>query len=193
MSAITLESLGFTQEQLQDRVVETLCDRVLQTVGYGGEDGDDEYVADSEFSRTIEKRVKQHIDATINALAEKHVLPNVSSYIENLTLQATNQWGEKAGKSVTFIEYLTQRAEAYMMEKVDLQGKDKQSAGGYSWNGTQTRVTHLVHQHLHYSIENAMKQAMAQANSQIVKGIEETVKTKLGEISQKLKVEVKAA
>lgn len=189
MTAITLESLGFTQEQLQERVVEKLCQQVLTSVGYDHE-SDIEFDVKSAFAVTIEKRVKAHIDDTINAMAEKHILPGVSDFIENLTLQATNQWGEKRGQKITFIEYLTQRAEAYMQEKVDFQGKSKGESGSYNWSGAQTRVTHLVHQHLHYSIENAMKDAMRVATSAISTGIQETVKTKLAEISQTLKTKV---
>jgi predicted metal-dependent hydrolase len=188
MSAITLESLGFSQEELQERVVGRLCEQVLQSTGYD-EDGD-EYSVDSKLAKTLERRVKEHVDATINAMAEKHVLPNVSTYIENLTLQTTNRWGERQGKPVTFIEYLTQRAEAYMQEEVDFQGKPK-GADSYSWKGTQTRLTHMVHQHLHYSIESAMKDALQIANSAIATGIQETVKRKLAEVSAALKAEVK--
>lgn len=189
MSAITLESLGFSQKELQERVVEKLCEQVLRSVGYD-EDGD-EIDVDSKLSQTIEKRVKAHIDATINGLAEKHVLPNVATYIENLTLQATNKWGERRGEKVTFIEYLTQRAEAYMQEEVNYEGKPK-GTDSYSWHGTQTRLTHMVNQHLHYSIETAMKNALQIANSAIAKGIEETVKIKLGEMTASLKVSTEA-
>jgi hypothetical protein len=189
MSAITLESLGFSQEELQTRVIEKLCQDILRSVGFDY-DGDREVDVDSQFSKTVEKRTKEHIDATINALAEKHLLPNVTTFIENLTLQATTQWGEKRGEKITFIEYLTQRAEAYMSEQVNFEGKSKGESGGYSWSGTQTRITHLVNKHLHYSIEMAMKNALQIANSAIAKGIEETVKLKLAELSNTLSASV---
>jgi hypothetical protein len=80
-----------------------------------------------------------------------------------------------------------------MQEKVNYEGKGKNEAGSYSWNGTQTRITHMVHQHLHCSIETAMKQALQIATNGIASGLQETVKTKLSEVSQKLKVEVKTA
>lgn len=188
MTAITLESLGFTQQELQERVVDQLCKQILQSVGYDY-DNDEEMDVDSKFAKTVEKRTKEHIDATINAMAEKHILPNVSAFIENLVLQNTNEWGEKRGQKVTFIEYLTQRAEAYMQEKVDFQGNAK-GRDSYNWNGTQTRLTHMVEKHLHYSIENAMKQSLQIATSAISTGIQETVKVKLSEIATQLKTSV---
>lgn len=186
---LNLESLGFTKEELQERVIARICTQLLDGVGY--DEDDNEFTTASQFHRQMRTSIKEKIETTINAIAEREVLPNVTSYIENLTLQETNRWGEKTGEKVTFIEYLTRKAEAYMQEKVNFDGKSKEENGnGYSWSGTQTRITHLVHQHLHYSIENAMKDAMKIANSAIATGIQETVKTKLAEISTTLKVGV---
>ena len=189
---VTLESLGISKDAIEQKLIEHLAQELLTEIQYDYDD-DSEYRARSSLAKKLDALVKQHIDTTIKALADKHVLPNVSSYIENLTLQTTNQWGEKKGAPVTFIEYLTQRAEDYMQEKVNYEGKGKNEAGSYSWNGTQTRITHMVHQHLHYSIETAMKQALQIATNGIASGLQETVKTKLSEVSQKLKVEVKTA
>lgn len=189
---VTLESLGISKDAVEQKLVEHLAEQLLTEIQYDYDD-DSEYRAKSSLAKKLDALVKQHIDTTINALAEKHILPNVASYIENLTLQTTNQWGEKKGSPVTFIEYLTQRAEDYMQEKVNFEGKAKSESGVYSWSGTQTRITHLVHQHLHYSIENAMKDALKVATSSIATGLQETVKVKLAEVAQTLKVEVKSA
>jgi hypothetical protein len=185
---ITLEALGFTKDELQERVIDRLCRQIMQGTSLD-EDGE-QWETDSTFARKLNERVREQIDVAIDALAAKHVLPNVAQYVENLSLQETNKWGESKGKSVTFIEYLVQRAEAYMQEPVDFQGRVK-GQDSFSWKGTQTRLTHLVHEHLHYSIEAAMKQALQVANSKIAKGIEETVRLKLEEVSKALKVECK--
>jgi len=189
MDLKSLEALGITADELINRIVDKCVEQLMTDVNFD-EDGD-EWRGRSAIASQLDARIKKQIDDTVNALAERHILPNVSAYIENLTLQTTNQWGEKKGQKVTFIEYLTQRAEDYMQEKVNFEGKAKTEAGGYSWNGTQTRITHLVHQHLHYSIESAMKQALQIATSGIATGLQETCKAKLGEIAQQLKVEVK--
>lgn len=191
MDLKSLEALGITAETLIDRIVDKCVEELMTDVNFD-EDGD-EWRGRSRLAKQLDDRIKRQIDDTVNALAERHVLPNVADYIENLTLQTTNQWGEKKGQKLTFIEYLTQRAEDYMQEKVNFEGKPKSEANGYSWNGTQTRITHMVHQHLHYSIESAMKQALQVATSGITAGLQETCKVKLGEIAQKLKVEVKTS
>lgn len=184
-----IESLGFTKEELQERVIERIVDSVMTSHSYDP-DADREFKIESQFVRELQKRITQQINDSINALAEKHVLPNVASYVENLTLQQTNSWGEKQGSPVTFIEYLTKRAEAYMQEKVNYEGKSKEENGAYSWSGTQTRITHLVEKHLHYSIESAMKDALKVATSEVAKGIHETARLKLNEIAAGMKVSV---
>jgi hypothetical protein len=187
---IDIESLGFTKAELQKRLIDQLCERVLSRVSCD-EDGEEVH-NDSEFKRALDKAIKARIDETINAIAEKHVLPNVSTYIENLSLQETTKWGAAKGAPVSFTEYLVKRAEDYMLEKVDYEGKCKNESHNSSfWNGTQTRLTHLVHKHLHYSIESAMKNALSIANSAIAQGIQETVKIKLAEISKHLAVGIK--
>ena len=186
---IDLAALGFTKEELQNRVI----DQIVESVMYGryaDEDGDETF-RDSRFKQELDKRVQARIDDTINALAEKHILPNVSQYIEDLTLQQTNQWGEKKGAPVTFVEYLVQRAQAYMQEEVNSSGKTR-AEDSYGFSGKQTRITYLIHQHLHYSIESAMKDSMKIAVGEIARGLHETTRHKLNEIAATLKVAVTA-
>lgn len=184
-----LQALGITKEELQQRVIDRAVERIFETTGID-EDGD-EFVETSPFAGRLEKAVKAAIDARVGEIAEKHVLPITGDLVENIVLQATNTWGEKVGKPQTFREYMIARAENYLTEKVDYNGKEKGEAGGFSWSGTQTRITHLVHQHFQYSIDSAMKAAVKNANDKIAEGIQEAVKIKLGEITQQLKVEIK--
>ncbi len=185
---ISLDSLGITQEELTTRVVTRIADTILNE-RYEDEYGDTS-AQKTHFMQTMERQVIAKIDTAIQDIAAKHVLPNVADYIEKLTLQKTNEWGEKTGKPCTFVEYLVQRAEHYMNEKVNYEGKPK-GTDSYNWTGTQTRITHMVDKHLHYSIETAMKNALAIATSSIGTSIAETCKTKLGEIASAMRVEVK--
>jgi len=186
--SITLEELGLTQDQIQDRVVAALCRAALHTKTFD-EDGD-ECTISTDLKRRLDKVVEEGIDTAVQNLADKEVLPNVSEYIENLTLQATNKWGENKGESLSFTEYLVQRAEAYMQEKVDFQGATKGECYGSSFRGAQTRLTYMIEKHLHYSIETAMKKVLADGNSAIVEGLEKTIKIQLDAISKKLSVKV---
>lgn len=187
---LDLNSLGFTQEELQERVVERICDQLLTSIDYNP-DSDEEQPVASRFQNAVKDLVKKRIDETVASLAERYVLPNVSQYIEELTIQSTNEWGEKKGAPVTFIEYLVQRSQAYMREEVNHDGKAKAEADSYGWSGSkQTRITYLIHKHLQYSIETAMKEALAVATGEVARGIHETARLKLNEIAATLKVSV---
>lgn len=185
-----IEALGLSKEELAERVVQRAAEQLLGDLVHD-EDGEP-HQPPSRFAEAMRSRIKVQIDKSIEDIAARNVLPNVGSYIENLCLQETNRWGEKVAASLTFTEYLVKRAETYLTEQVDYNGKGKSETDGYGWRGTQTRITHLVHAHLHYSIETAMKAAVAEANKAIVGGIQETVRLKLNEAAAKLKVTVAA-
>ena len=187
MMTIDLEALGFTQGELQERVVSKICDYYLATTAT--DDDDETCAVPTALSRALRTQVTEAIKEGVAAAVEKHVLPQVQQRIEDLTLQETNRWGEiQPAKTYTFIEFLIKCADNYMMEKVDYDGKGKKETGSYSWKGTQTRLAHMIHKHLHYSIEHAMQAAMKEANAQLVEGITETCKLKLTEIVDKLKL-----
>jgi hypothetical protein len=189
MNAITIESLGFTKEELQNRVIQAIVEQVMRE-SFCDADGE-EIFSQSRFGRALNEAVKKRTDEAITEIAEKHILPNAATYIENVTFQKTNQWGEKTAEPETFREYLARKAENYLTEEVNYEGKSKEQAGGYSWTKAQTRIAHMVNQHLHYSIESIMKKAVANANNAIAEGIEEAVKIKLKEITSAIQVSVK--
>ena len=189
--SLTLEEIGITQEEIQKRVVDELVSRLLMTqfMGYDDSDGVYEDATPTALKKVLDEKIKKHIDAKIDELANKHVLSKASEFIENLCLQETTNWGQKKGEPVSFVEYLIARAEHYLQEDVNYEGKTKKQ-DGYRWSKSQTRLSHLVHQHLHYSIANAMKEAIKSANETIVGGLEKTVVIKLEEIAKQLKVNV---
>lgn len=179
-----LAVLGLDPKEIEEKVIERIADRVLQ--GYGC-DEDGEYVCDSQFKRKLDEKVKDIIDARVGALAEKHVLPNVSALVENLTLQKTNQWGEATGTKFTFVEYLVHRAEAYLLEEVNHNGKAR-GEDSYSWSKFGTRIAWMVDQHLAFSIKTAMETAYQNANATIVGGLKKAMEVSLENIKSSLKV-----
>lgn len=185
---IDLEMLGLTKEELQARVIDGICSRLLEEIVPDSEDGERQQA--TRLENQLEKIIKERTDEAVATIADKYIIPNATQYLETLCLQETNKWGEKRGEKLSFIEYLVKRAEAYLTEEVNYEGKIK-GQNSYSWSKSGTRVSYLVNQHLQYSIETAMKQAVAGANQVIVGGLEQAVKIKLEEVAQKLKVEVK--
>ena len=183
----TLDQIGLAPEELQRRVVETIAISLMKCTAHD-EDGIS-YPRSTEFASAIEAKVCEALDTQVAAIAEEHIVPRVGEMIENATLQKTNEYGEKRGASLTFTEYLVQRAEAYLMEPVDFDGKPVDGSR-YSGRKEQTRVTHLVDRHLAHTIERAMKEAVKNAHEVLAEGLAETAKIKLAEIAKNLKVSV---
>jgi hypothetical protein len=88
---IDFAALGFTKEDLQNRVVDQICDRLLTS---GDEEGHS-WINESKLQKDLDELIRQRIDERVTALANEHVLPNVQAIIENWTLQETSQWGEE--------------------------------------------------------------------------------------------------
>lgn len=188
--ALDLAELGITQEELTERVVQRIADSVMRT---GSVDDDDHYHGrHSEFAKELQKQSRERIATAVTEIADRTVLPHVSQIIEGLILEETNKWGEKTGRPMTFVEYLTKRAEDYLSEKVDSNGRSKAECGSYHsfGGGIETRLIHEVHGHIHQYIDQAMKAVIAEGNKMLVGGLEETCKAKLAEIAKALKVTV---
>lgn len=189
MTELTLEALGLSRDEIIDRMVDRLTEKMLRESVMDGS-GDLVDVGYSPFAQVIHDRVMAKIDQAVEDIAARNVLPNVASYVEKLTMQETNKWGEKTGQKLTFTEYLVKRAEAWITEPVDYQGKPK-GTDSYSWRVHGTRIGHMIHEHLDHQIQTAIKQALTELNSRVAKGLHETVRVQLAEVLEKLKVEVK--
>lgn len=184
---IDLETLGLDKEKLADMVVERVAERLLS--GYDIDEGGEAHSRPSRFQEALQAQIKERINSAVDDLASKHVLPKLQENIDNLVLQETSRWGEKVAPPKSFVEYMVERAENYIREEVDFQGKNKEQ-GGYNWSKKTTRISFIINSHLQYHIENAVKQALAGANAAIVGGLEGAVKVALQNATAALKVAV---
>lgn len=185
-----LKTLGLSERELQDRVIAHIADLILSSKSYD-EDGDPVENA-SKFKQQIVALVQKRINEKLADVAEKYVLPKVSEFIEDLKLTATNQWGEKTGKTKTFIEYLTERAEAYLREPVNRDGKTQEECRARcdTFTAEAPRLTRLVNDHLAREIKISMDEAVKTAHGGLSKALAETAAIQLGKIAQSLKVAV---
>lgn len=186
---ITLEALGLSQAQIQDRVIELVVDRLLSSTGY--DEYGDEVDEPSKFEKAMKDRIKRRVDQSIDEIAGQHVIPNVDNFLINFVIQKTNDWGEAKGEPVTFVEYIAERAEAYMREKVDGNGKSRSEAGGYSWSGKQERLTYLIDNKLQFAISTALKGSLKTVQESIGESVAETIRAQLKQITTDIKVAVK--
>jgi hypothetical protein len=184
---LTLESLGISSEALTDKLVDRLAERVLEGAGYDEESG--EWSGRTTMGKRINAMVQAKVDETVTAIADKHIQPLVSTLIENAVFQETNQWGEPKKPPMTFKEYLAVKSETWLREQVNYQGKTRDE-DSYNWSAKNTRIAHMVHQHLDYHIKDALTKAFTNLNAQVAGGLEQAVKMQLAGVLKGLNVSV---
>ena len=187
---ITFETLGISQEELIERVVDRIYNNLMVEAGYP-DYSDEEDQVPTDIAQRLTTAARKAVDAKVDEIGTKHLLPKVGEMVENLCLQETNRWGEAKGEKLTFTEYLVHRAESWISEKVDYKGVSKSEARDSSWRGDNTRIAFMIHKHLDYRIKEAMTEAFKQANASIAKGLHEAVRLQINEVVGRLKIDVK--
>lgn len=188
---ISLESLGLTVEQMQDRLVEAMIDRFL-TSTVSDEDGEAVVVA-SQFRQAIQKSITATVDAAVERLAAPVLETSINLYLDGYRIQSTNGYGEPKREPETITEYVVRRAQQYLTEGVDYNGlskEDKKRKGSSDWGSHRdqtTRVAYLIDKRLNDEIEKAMKEALANANTAITNGLKSAVAFELDKLNAKLR------
>ena len=185
----TLKLLGIeSTDELRKKVIDRLVHELVGHVTY-----EDDGALFDEVSRKANELVRSAVNAKVQALGDEHVNPIIDRMIDGIVLQETNRWGEKVGESKTFVEYLVERADAYMTEPVNWSGQTKEEARkkGDRWTGEAPRLTHAIDRMLANSIEKAMQTIIADANKVLEEGLRTAVEIKLREVVQKVQVGLK--
>lgn len=181
-----LEQIGITKEELQQRVVEHVAKELLS----GDVDYDGDYVR-SEIQRGVENLIRDEVATAADAIASECIAPVAKKMIEDATLQKTSSWGEQKGEPITFKEYIIQRAEKWLTEKVDYDGKSKsERRDSYGWSGNNTRIAHLVDNHIKYTIQTTLERGLADVKSSLAKGLTDAVRLQMDTLSKAFKVQV---
>jgi hypothetical protein len=197
MTNIDLSALGLTPEILREQIIERAVERIVALSLNGPSsdlDEDDEYAAIDlpNVATLVQKQVAVHVEKITSRIGDELVAPKVEGMIETLTFTKTSQWGEPKGTPKTWREMLVEKAEDYLAEPVNYDGKTKAS-DAYNWRQHSTRVAYLVEKHIQHEIDRAIKAALADVNSKIAGGIVGAVKVSLQEALSKLSVTTKVA
>lgn len=192
MDVKTLEALGLDTTELGNRIVDQAVQALLSSTGFNP-DSEEEYSCESRFKREIHQRVKDAVDAKITAIAEEHLIPRIGEMIETADMRQTNRYGEPTSPSLTFKEYIASRAEAYMSEDVDYNGKSKSESGdSYNWRTNGPRLTVLMRSYIRDTLEKSAKAAVADVNKVIAKNIEKAAVDAIQATASSIKVQVSA-
>ena len=191
MDIKTLEALGISAETLGDRIVDQAVEVLLSSKGFNP-DTEQETSYESKFKREIQERIQKAVDQKIGELAEKHLIPRVGEIIEKVDMRETNRYGEPKGATMTFKEYIAHRAENYMSEDVNINGKSKAEVGsdGYNWSASGPRLQMLMKQYIKDTLEAHAKAAVTDVNKVIAKNIERVAKDAITAAAAAIKVQV---
>lgn len=176
--------LGITRDELRDRIIDGAISRISEGIWNGAD-------VETLVTNAVEKIVRDEVEKAANETVATTFEEFVRGAIENVVLQETNKWGEKRGEPVSLREYLVGRAEAWMTETVNYEGKTKSEDRFGSWHGATTRLGYAIDSYLQYHISSAMKTALADLNSKVSVALTETVKLQLSEVLGKIRTEVK--
>lgn len=191
MDINTLQALGISIEELGNRIVDQAVETLLNTSGFNPET-EEETRYESKFKREIEKRLQTAVDAKISALAAEHIVPRVGEMIEQANLRKTNNYGEPKGEPMSFVEYIASRAEAYMAEDVDINGKSKTDGDSYNWRSCGPRLTVLMKSYIRDTLETHARKALVDVNSVIVKNFEKAARDAITSAGSSIKIAVSA-
>lgn len=196
MDIKTLEALGITPDELGNRVVDQCVEILLSSTGFNP-DTEEETRYASKFKREIELRIQKAVDEKISTLAAVHIIPRVGEMIEQADMRKTNGYGEAKSPPMTFKEYIAHRADVYMTEDVDLNGKSKadleaRNESTYGWRSCGPRLTVLMRNYIADSMAKHASAAVTDVNKVIAKNIEKAARDAIAAASANLKVSVSA-
>lgn len=180
-----LESLGFSKDEIEKKLLDRLVDDFTSRIDWDEEEGDFCGSGKTSFKKKMDELVLRTVEEKIDFIASTHILPRVNQMMDEIKLQHTNKWGEKKGEPVTFIEYITQRADDYLSQNVDSSGKPTEA-----YHSKQTMIAWLVDSYIGMSISRAVKEIVENGNTLLVGGIEKTVIQSLKAISKNIQVNV---
>jgi len=182
-----LQDIGMTQQELQERVVAAVVERLFRRERLD-EDGE-AYTDWTEFERRIELAAAAAIDAKVEELATEHIIPRINQLVDDAILVRTSRFGEERGEpAMTLNEYFATKAEEYLTEMVDIDGQVPER-GSYR-RADRTRLVHLVDKHLQYVIAKAGKDLLQAADERIIEAMKDAMTKQMSQIAANLKVNV---
>jgi hypothetical protein len=193
MNPIDLKSIGITEEELQQRVVDAIVNRMLSSTAFNYDEGQS-FTTASPVYRKIQESIKSAIDAKFDMFFESHVCPLVGTKIDDLVIQKTNEWGEKRGEPVTFLEYLIEQAEKHLNEPLDARGRTRSQCAATrdSFNPVRgsTRLANAIDQKIAMHLEQCVTIVVRDATDKVGTAMQDVLKNALETAKDKIKVKI---
>lgn len=187
-----LATLGITREDVLNCTVKELVKQILGN----DHDQDDEDFSYSGLETRVNRETQKFIEAKltdqVSAKCSEVFTPLIESNLADFTLQQTNTWGEKVGRTLTLTEFVVMRVDAFMKEEVDSNGRTAEEcrARHDSFYKKGTRVSQAIDRYFEISMKTAMDQVLKDGASILTEGIKKAAEGALGDIHKRLTARV---
>ena len=161
MSLDILRQMGMTDQQIQEKLLDTIARKFLAENHHDVFDDEEDYslafqdnIDDlDEADRTkreqeiealrreasmhkllgthLRKHFQRMFASAVSTMGTNVVLPILQEMISQKVFQKTNKWGERTGESQTVMEFLEAQCKGYLLEDVDAKGRTKEELGQY--------------------------------------------------------------
>lgn len=185
MDIQTLEQLGISKDDLQQKVVDKIVSDLMNCSDYD-EDGD---ICESRSKFAVELRglIQNQIKSSVAATAAQCVLPQVHELVSAAVIRKTNRYGEQTGEPETFTSFLLKTAQTWLTECVDASGK-RESDFNYrdQFKPIGTRIQIECRRHVSEVFSKELAEQFCRIQQQIRDGLQEAVAIKLQQLEASL-------
>lgn len=178
---IPLEALGFSREEIQNKIVDAAVEDLLSGVSVDDE-GNAHRMA-SRLRESFNTELTQRIADTVSNLVSTLVTPE---YIRATTFPRYSKYGEKKGDPLTFKEFVEQCVSKILDAKVDDSGKILEP-GSYGYDRGKHFMSGLVEK----AVERELREAIQKGLINIQQEVTNALKAAATEIITKITASIK--
>jgi CRISPR/Cas system type I-B associated protein Csh2 (Cas7 group RAMP superfamily) len=175
---ISIEDLGITKQEMQDRVVNQLCNEIT---GRHDDESEYSYFSESSIKTKMREYLQEIVDKKTREVIDEKVLANFEKYLQELIIKPSSRWGEKEEAPVSIEDYIEKTISLTMAETVDSTGRGREDRS-YSYYGSHsTRLEYLINRKISAEIETSFKSVLVDVKASLQSHIEAQIKNKLTE------------
>ena len=180
-----VEQLGISNDELIERAVNKIAEDFLNIDASGMEDDPEEeesaYTTQKRIGKKLKEMMASYFDAEFQKYAAQHVQPTVEETVREWTFRETNTWGESKGNPKTLGEYLENKCNDWLKEKVDASGRTEKEARSYSgqWREAGNRISILISAEVSKHISAAMTDIMKHSSVILADAMKDAVDAKM--------------
>jgi len=178
-----LKELGFTQEELQQKVVETIVHDLMKQKNYDY-DEDCACLGDSAFSRKLSSMMDDKIEESMRAMFEQKASGEIKVMIDEFIINHTDKCGEKINESESLSQFIVKKAESILNERVKFNGVKSDS---YNSRDTTTRLEYMFNKAFDGKVSKLIDESVDHIKQTIENSLEESIQQRISTAFTKMR------